>query len=93
MQVMLKSILETFFHADAMVRFAAVQVIALILRQGLIHPAQVELTLNLCFQFQDSKHLNVSLGLPFNSLNLYHSIMFKLVYFLLYFSPFSAVFK
>ena len=41
MQVMLKSILDTFFHSEAMVRFAAVQVVALILRQGLIHPAQV----------------------------------------------------
>ena len=41
MQVMLKSILDTFFNADAMVRLAAVQVIGLILRQGLIHPAQV----------------------------------------------------
>ena len=41
MQVMLKSILETFFQADAMVRLAAVQVIGIILRQGLIHPAQV----------------------------------------------------
>jgi len=40
MQVMLKSILDTFFHSEAMVRFAAVQVVALILRQGLIHPAQ-----------------------------------------------------
>ncbi|XP_065070069.1 nipped-B-like protein A isoform X2 [Rhopilema esculentum] len=40
MQVMLKSILDTFFNADAMVRLAAVQVIGLILRQGLIHPAQ-----------------------------------------------------
>ena len=41
MQALLKSILETFFHMDSAVRLSALQVIRIILRQGLIHPAQV----------------------------------------------------
>eukprot|EP00794_Sanderia_malayensis_P008158 gene8158-9031_t len=40
MQVLLKNIMESFLHVDAMVRLSAVQVVALILKQGLIHPAQ-----------------------------------------------------
>ena len=34
-------VLESFLHSDLQVRFAAMQAVLLILRQGLVHPAQV----------------------------------------------------
>ena len=44
-QVYLKQLLESFFHAQAAVRMAALNVIVLVLRQGLVHPVQVSHTL------------------------------------------------
>ena len=41
MQVYLKSVLESFLHPQPSVRIAALHVVNLILRQGLVHPVQV----------------------------------------------------
>ena len=41
-QAFLLPVLESFFHAEVQVRLAAVQAVVLILRQGLVHPAQVQ---------------------------------------------------
>jgi cohesin loading factor subunit SCC2 len=41
MQIYLKQVLESFFHQQTQVRTAALNVICLVLRQGLIHPVQV----------------------------------------------------
>lgn len=40
-QVYLKAILDSFLHAKAECRLAAVKVIGIILSQGLVHPAQI----------------------------------------------------
>ncbi|XP_064624377.1 nipped-B-like protein isoform X2 [Lineus longissimus] len=40
MQIYLKETLESFFHANAQVRFAALSIVSLVLRQGLVHPVQ-----------------------------------------------------
>ncbi|CAC5356365.1 SCC2 [Mytilus coruscus] len=40
MQIYLKQVLESFFHQQTQVRTAALNVICLVLRQGLIHPVQ-----------------------------------------------------
>lgn len=40
-QIYLKQVLESFFHVQAQVRLSALEVIILILRQGLVHPIQV----------------------------------------------------
>lgn len=40
MQIYLKQVLESFFHHQIQVRSAALNVICLVLRQGLIHPVQ-----------------------------------------------------
>ncbi|XP_063406097.1 nipped-B-like protein A isoform X2 [Mytilus trossulus] len=40
MQIYLKQVLESFFHQQTAVRTAALNVICLVLRQGLIHPVQ-----------------------------------------------------
>lgn len=41
MQLYLKQVLEAFFHTQSSVRHFALNVIALTLNQGLIHPVQV----------------------------------------------------
>ena len=41
-QVYLKQVLESFFHKSQQVRHAALGVISLILKQGLVHPVQVQ---------------------------------------------------
>ena len=41
MQVYLKQVLETYFHAQTQIRIASLGVISLVLRQGLVHPVQV----------------------------------------------------
>lgn len=41
MQIYLKQVLESFFHAQSTVRHFALSVITLTLSQGLIHPVQV----------------------------------------------------
>ena len=41
-QVLLKDIMKGFFNSEKQVRISALQVVAIILRQGLIHPAQVK---------------------------------------------------
>ncbi len=41
MQLYLKQVLESFFHTQSSVRHFALNVIALTLSQGLIHPVQV----------------------------------------------------
>lgn len=41
MQLYLKQVLECFFHTQSSVRHFALNVIALTLNQGLIHPVQV----------------------------------------------------
>lgn len=41
MQLYLKQVLESFFHKQSSVRHFALNVIALTLNQGLIHPVQV----------------------------------------------------
>jgi len=41
MQVYLKEVLEAFFISKSMVRLEALNVIQVVLRQGLIHPVQV----------------------------------------------------
>lgn len=41
MQLYLKQVLEAFFHSQSSVRHFALNVIALTLNQGLIHPVQV----------------------------------------------------
>lgn len=57
-QIYLKQVLESFFHVQAQVRLSALEVIILILRQGLVHPIQVRrsaadvLALN-CFLVSD----------------------------------------
>lgn len=43
MQLYLKQVLEAFFHTQSSVRHFALNVIALTLNQGLIHPVQVRL--------------------------------------------------
>jgi len=40
-QVYLKQVLESFFHLQSQVRMCALEVVVLILRQGLVHPVQV----------------------------------------------------
>ncbi|XP_041356628.1 nipped-B-like protein isoform X2 [Gigantopelta aegis] len=40
MQIYLKQVLESFFHEQSQVRMAALSVIILILKQGLVHPVQ-----------------------------------------------------
>ena len=45
-QVYLKQVLESFFHLQSQVRMCALEVVVLILRQGLVHPVQV-----LCFLY------------------------------------------
>lgn len=42
MQLYLKQVLEAFFHTQSSVRHFALNVIALTLNQGLIHPVQVQ---------------------------------------------------
>lgn len=44
MQLYLKQVLEAFFHTQSNVRHFALNVIALTLNQGLIHPVQVSVT-------------------------------------------------
>lgn len=44
MQVYLKVVLESFFNIQSQVRIAALSVINLVLRQGLVHPVQVSNT-------------------------------------------------
>lgn len=44
MQLYLKQVLEAFFHTQSTVRHFALNVIALTLNQGLIHPVQVHNT-------------------------------------------------
>lgn len=44
MQLYLKQVLEAFFHTQSNVRHFALNVIALTLNQGLIHPVQVHTT-------------------------------------------------
>ncbi|KAL5016356.1 hypothetical protein ScPMuIL_005945 [Solemya velum] len=39
-QIYLKQVLEAFFHQNAQIRMAALSVIVLVLRQGLVHPVQ-----------------------------------------------------
>lgn len=41
MQVYLKHVLDSFFHSHTQVRLAAIQVVVLVLQQGLVHPVQV----------------------------------------------------
>ena len=41
MQVYLKHVLEAFFTGKSQVRLEALNVIQLVLRQGLVHPVQV----------------------------------------------------
>lgn len=43
MQLYLKQVLEAFFHTQSSVRHFALNVIALTLNQGLIHPVQVSM--------------------------------------------------
>lgn len=43
MQLYLKQVLEAFFHTQSSVRHFALNVIALTLSQGLIHPVQVHI--------------------------------------------------
>lgn len=43
MQLYLKQVLESFFHTQSSVRHFALNVIALTLNQGLIHPVQVRI--------------------------------------------------
>lgn len=58
-QIYLKQVLESFFHVQAQVRLSALEVIILILRQGLVHPIQVRrspadilfLSIKRCFAF------------------------------------------
>ena len=45
-QAFLHPMLEAFLHPDLQVRFGAVQAVLLILRQGLVHPAQVNIQLH-----------------------------------------------
>ncbi|XP_056020035.1 nipped-B-like protein isoform X3 [Ostrea edulis] len=40
MQVYLKHVLDSFFHTHSQVRLAALQVVVLVLQQGLVHPVQ-----------------------------------------------------
>lgn len=40
-QVYLKQLLEAYFHPQNTVRMAVLQVLTLVLRQGLVHPVQV----------------------------------------------------
>ncbi|XP_078574210.1 nipped-B-like protein A isoform X2 [Branchiostoma floridae x Branchiostoma japonicum] len=40
MQIYLKHVMETFFHSETSVRMAALHVIVLVLKQGLVHPVQ-----------------------------------------------------
>ena len=46
-QVYLQQLLEAFFHTDAQVRMTALNVIELVLKQGLVHPVQVSITVDL----------------------------------------------
>ncbi|XP_078316661.1 nipped-B-like protein isoform X3 [Crassostrea virginica] len=40
MQVYLRHVLDSFFHTHSQVRLAAIQVVVLVLQQGLVHPVQ-----------------------------------------------------
>lgn len=44
-QAFLQPVLESFLNSELQVRLAALQAIILILRQGLVHPAQVIYTI------------------------------------------------
>ena len=44
MQIYLKETLESFFHSNSQVRLAALSIVSLVLRQGLVHPVQVSET-------------------------------------------------
>lgn len=57
MQLYLKQVLEAFFHTQSSVRHFALNVIALTLNQGLIHPVQVIESKNL------SRVINISLSI------------------------------
>ena len=46
-QTFLQPVLESFMNSELQVRLAALQAIILILRQGLVHPAQVQCTCNM----------------------------------------------
>ena len=41
MQLYLKELMEAFFHDNSHVRMTALNVVTLVLRQGLVHPVQV----------------------------------------------------
>lgn len=63
MQLYLKQVLESFFHTQSSVRHFALNVIALTLNQGLIHPVQV------CIHCTNSPQ--ASLKVPFSLISLF----------------------
>lgn len=57
-QLYLKQVLESFFHSQSQVRMSALEVVVLVLRQGLVHPIQVSFCLK---EFRSSLIPNVGL--------------------------------
>ena len=43
-QVFLTDIMKGFFHPEKLIRISALQVVGIVLRQGLVHPAQVSIS-------------------------------------------------
>lgn len=65
MQLYLKQVLEAFFHTQSSVRHFALNVIALTLNQGLIHPVQVIESKNLSHVIIISLSINYCLCLVY----------------------------
>jgi len=43
-QLYLQPVLEAYFHADGQLRFSVLELVTVVLYQGLIHPGQVRLS-------------------------------------------------
>ena len=55
MQVYLTKVLESFFHSQFQIRFSALNVINLVLQQGLVHPVQcVPYLISMCTDEEQS---------------------------------------
>ncbi|XP_036266910.1 nipped-B-like protein isoform X3 [Pipistrellus kuhlii] len=64
MQLYLKQVLEAFFHTQSSVRHFALNVIALTLNQGLIHPVQMKAVAGMKMSYQVQQAINTCLKDP-----------------------------
>lgn len=65
-QVFLKEILEAYFNSQTQVRIAAVSVLHLILKQGLIHPVQVLVHCMVLFRFRSTNVASIRKSICIN---------------------------